>query len=379
MRLRLSRRVLLRKFDCFYAYNAETDELYELDDEAFNFLMNLDDSSGVDSELLEYLISEGLVVDDVDSEGSIDVAFAEEPSLRYLLLNVTWDCNLRCEHCYVVKRGEFMDVELFKSAVDQFASIGGLKLMISGGEPMLHPHIWKMLSYARRYPQRIMLLTNGYLLTDKSVERLAELVDEVQISIDGLEGHEKLRGVSCEPLLRKVEMLVEVGLDVSVSTMVTKYNVDEMGALEKVLIDLNVKRWTLDVPTTSNDVLPPLSVAAEILTSFGFGDASYDSSGDYACGAHLAAVTPSGDVTKCGFFDDAVGNVREGLYACWERLKERYIWKVEDLECKCEFLRECRGGCRYRALQFTGSLMGCDAVMCLSFGIQPPCGTHLRP
>ena len=37
-RLKLSRRVLLRRFEKLYAYNAKTDCLYELDEEALNFL-----------------------------------------------------------------------------------------------------------------------------------------------------------------------------------------------------------------------------------------------------------------------------------------------------------------------------------------------------
>jgi len=368
--LRLAERVLLRKFDKFYAYNAETDELYELDEEAFNFLKVCDGRYlEINQEFLEYLLSENLVTEN-DEKREIEVIEADEPSLRYLLLNITWYCNLSCKHCYVVQSDEYMEYDTFKSCVDQFYQMGGLKILISGGEPLLHPGIWNFLTYARNKPLRVVLLTNGYLIDDETAAKLRHFVDEVQISLDGLRGHEKLRGTGYKPVIKSISRLIEHGVDVSVSTMLTKYSINELDEMNDLLGRLGVKRWSLDVPTTTEDILPPLNLAAEAMKKYGFGEMGHEGTQNYACGSNFASVTPSGDVTKCGFFTESVGNIAEGLDVCWERMKKKFIWKLSELKCRCQFITTCRGGCRYRAITFLRDLHGCDPVMCHIFGVK---------
>ncbi|WP_456368559.1 radical SAM protein [Geoglobus sp.] len=371
--LRLAERVLLRKFgDRLYAYNAATDELYELDREAFNFLLSCDGGAvEVDDDLLDFLLSEGLV--ELDN-GRRENSFVEqdEPSLRYMLLSVTLRCNLGCQHCYVRQRNIFMDSQTFTSAVDQFHEIGGLKLMVSGGEPLLHPRIWDFLEYARQKPFRVVLLTNGYLVNREKANRLSELVDEVQVSLDGLEGHRKLRGSGWEKVVKSIEMLAE-RVDVSVSTMLTKYNLQEFDQLERILEDIGVKRWTVDVPTTESNLIPSMEEVSRILGRYGFGELGHVSEGGFACGAHYCEVNPDGRVVKCGFFEESVGHVvDDGLRRCWKWLREKFIWGLEELGCDCEFLEECKGGCRYRALVYSGHIFACDPVMCSAYGVRCP-------
>jgi len=367
--LRLADRVMLRVYDRPYVYKADTDELYELDDEAFEFLKNCDGRpvDEVDEEFLNFLISEGLVVPD-DQKIEVDVISSDEPSLRYLLVNVTWLCNLKCKHCYVSQRKEFMSFDTFRKIVDEFYEIGGLKLIVSGGEPLLHPEIWKFLEYARKKPFRIVLLSNGTLIGEREAEMLGSLVDEVQVSVDGLQGHETLRGVKVDRVFGAIRTLVKAGVRVSVSTMVTKFNVQEFERLNEILRELGVSSWAIDYPTTDEDVVPDFEIAADIMSKYGFGELGHEGSEGYACGSHFASVSPEGYVSKCGFFEDYVGNVSEGLKTCWDRLKEKYVWRLDELRCECEFKDVCRGGCRFRALKYSGDIFGADPVMCRIFG-----------
>jgi radical SAM protein with 4Fe4S-binding SPASM domain len=73
---------------------------------------------------------------------------------------------------------------------------------------------------------------------------------------------------------------------------------------------------------------------------------------------------PDGRVCQCGFFADrAVGHIEEGLENCWQRIEHI---PLTDLECKdCSSLKECRGGCRYRALSPNGP----DPLMCAFFRV----------
>lgn len=368
--LRLADRVLLRKFgDNYLAYHAEKDELFELDFEAFNFLLSCDGGlKEIDDEVLEYLLSENLV--EVSSERKENThSEQEEPSLRYLLLTLTNRCNLSCRHCYVSQKNEFMSFEIFRKAVEDFWRIGGLKLIISGGEPLMHPEFFQFLRYARKYPFRIVLLSNGYMIRDEHIPLLSELVDEVQISLDGFEGHRILRGADWKAVLDKIERLSGM-MDVSVSTMITRYNVNEFERMQRALESLGIVRWSIDVPTAESDIIPEWGVIKEILSNYGFGEMGHESIPGYACGAHYCEVNPDGSVVKCGFFEQSAGNVMDGLERCWERVKEKFIWRVEELKCQCDHREECRGGCRYRALVHSGDLFLEDPVMCAIFGVR---------
>ncbi len=370
MHLRLAERILLRKFDKPFAYNAKTDELYELDYDALNFLFLCDGRNfeEVEENLLNFLINEGIVEISKKPKKN-EIISPDEPSLRYLLVNITWKCNLKCVHCYVEQENSFMDFETFKKVVDQFYDIGGLKLIISGGEPLLHPEIWKFLRYAKRKPFRLVLLTNGLLIDekyDKGILEKLKIVDEIQISLDGMKGHEILRGVSYKLVLNVIKKVVESGIDVSVSTMITKFNMDEFEEMAKILRGIGIKRWLIDFPSCDKSMVPEFFEARKILLDYGFGELGHEGSKDYACGAHFASITPDGKMTKCGFFNESVGDA-EDLEKAWDEMKRKYIWKIDELKCECDYKDECKGGCRFRALNYTGNLFDRDPVMCSIF------------
>src|SRR5574340_1029682 len=99
---------VLRRLETPFVYNIHDDQLYELDDEAFDFLKKCDGGTrfvdiidtGEDSqETVEYMINEGIIL--MQESAHIREIKAEQsplPSLRYLLLNITNKCNLRCKH-----------------------------------------------------------------------------------------------------------------------------------------------------------------------------------------------------------------------------------------------------------------------------------------
>ena len=168
--------------------------------------------------------------------------------------------------------------------------------------------------------------------------------------------------VSYKEVLERVK-LAALYTDVSIATMVTKYNLDEFEKLRDLITSLGVKNWIVDFPSCSEDVVPGFDKAS--LISLGFGE-GHEAAEGYLCGTHLASITPEGGVTKCGFFDDVVGSAYD-LREAWKELRKKYIWTISKLKCECEFLEECRGGCRYRALLYAGDLFGEDPVMCSLF------------
>ncbi len=61
----------------------------------------------------------------------------------------------------------------------------GLRVMVTGGEPILHSNFEALNDLLPDFAIRKVLFTNGLLLDKDLLGRLK--VDEIQISIDGLE------------------------------------------------------------------------------------------------------------------------------------------------------------------------------------------------
>ncbi len=381
---KLRDRIILRKFEIPIAYKPETDELYELDDEAFKLLTDCNGSRSIKSlmkkygkdckEILDYAREEGLI-DILDTPESPETMEDKElksecptPSLRYMLIHITHRCNLRCRHCYLEKENVDMSLDTFNLLLDEFEGLGGIKVMISGGEPLLHPEIRHMIELASAYDFRRVLISNGTLI-DKDVKWLE--VDEVQLSLDGILSHDIIRGYgSFERVKRTMELLRDAGINVSIATMVHKFNLHEFREMSELLREYGVKAWMIDYPSIKGelknnlDLLADLRDAARVMNEYGFGDTTHIGHGEFGCGVHLCSSDPEGNISRCGFFDP-VGNIREGLLECWKKLSERYLWRVDEIEdCKvCEVKHDCRGGCRFRASTF-GNFHGPDPVMC---------------
>ncbi len=380
-------------------YDYLKDEIFELDGEAFEVLKLFNGSHSVEEiskitgakikdlkVLIDYLIEEKLITDKKVDKGVQKGSFDKSPvpSLRTILVHITTNCNLDCVHCYVDKSQRLeMEPSVFYDVVKQFDRLQGLKILVSGGEPLVHPKFFEMMRRIQGIKIRKVLLTNGVLLDGKKIRKLRELVQEVQISLDGTKSHEQFRRTKniFGKIIESIRLLKESGFVVSVSTMIHKKNLEELPTLGKILRDLKVDNWYLDAPTVTGEYrnnslyyLEP-QIAGNILRKYGWGEKLYYESQTYACGAHLCTVMANGDVAKCGFYySQPVGNIKsKSLRECWELIKEKYIWEQRDLRCfkeGCEHLKDCRGGCRYRAYIDTGDIMEVDRVKCSYYGVR---------
>lgn len=378
---------VLRSHEDRILYDYRRDERYVLDSEAFEFLRcctgrnsfseivsKTGCSAKAGNELIRFLTAENLMVDKEaeDAPEKHEVKESPKPSLRYLQLHVTEKCNLDCRHCYIGKKGTTsLSLRLAKKAIEEFSDVG-LKLLITGGEPMLYPHFWELLKYAREFPIRVELLSNGTLITEDAAQRLSEHVDCVQISLDGLqEGHDLIRGRGSFD--RSLEGIKNASkhLEVSVATMIHSGNTHEFQGLEKLVKNLGVNEWSLDIPSEKGNMIgnKELAVdyvaASEIFEKHGYGSGTHEGDGSYSCGSHICSINVHGEVSKCGFFTESVGNLTDdGLVELWRRITKNYIPKVSELECRgCSALEECRGGCRYRA-KIAEGFLGRDPFMC---------------
>jgi radical SAM protein with 4Fe4S-binding SPASM domain len=371
----LSRRAVLKWLETPSVYQIAKDELYELDNESFRFLRKCSSSEGCaskDGAFIDYCLEEGILTAEKVALQRPPLARSPEPSLRYLELQITDACNLRCRHCYIAEptRGE-LSPALVLAVLKEFEAMQGLRVMITGGEPLLHGQFGEINERLPEFFLRKVLFTNGLLLGRETVKSLK--VDEIQVSIDGLEqAHDGLRGSgSFQRAMTALKLALDAGFDVSVSTMVHRGNLADFDRLERLFKSMGIKDWTVDIPCASGRLEQNMEfhVTPEEggkYLGYGYGAGLHAASRGYGCGRHLASIAPDGAIAKCTFYSDRpAGDIAEGLLPSWKKVRPVLL---KDLSCSCEYLEVCRGGCRYRA-ELLGGKGAKDLYRCMLYGI----------
>ncbi len=169
--------------------------------------------------------------------------------------NLTYRCNLRCQHCYqnagplgpnVSGDGE-LDLEAKLAAVDQIADSYIPTLSISGGEPLLHPHFWPVLARARERGLYTSIATNGTLITKEVAGRLAEAkLAYAGISVDSPvpEEHDAFRGVpgAWERTIEGIRHTVAAGVPSLLAFTITKRNYRSLPGIFRLAKELEMTK-----------------------------------------------------------------------------------------------------------------------------------------
>jgi radical SAM protein with 4Fe4S-binding SPASM domain len=138
---------------------------------------------------------------------------------KFVQIEPVGQCNLRCRMCSIQFRTDgpphgplaFMDLELFKQLVDQFA--GAEELHLQGlGEPLMHPRFCEMVQYAKARGMRVSTNSNMTILNQRRAEELVRSgLDCLHVSIDGAtpEVYEKIRvRARLAHVIRNLELLL---------------------------------------------------------------------------------------------------------------------------------------------------------------------------
>ncbi len=101
---------------------------------------------------------------------------------------VTRRCNLACGYCneYDDHSPPVPTADLL-ARIDRLAALKTASITFTGGEPLLHPDLDRLVAAARAHGMIVTMITNGFRLTRDWIERLnAADLQGMQISIDNL-------------------------------------------------------------------------------------------------------------------------------------------------------------------------------------------------
>lgn len=169
---------------------------------------------------------------------------------------VAWEstraCNLVCRHCRASAQekpepDELTTAEAFK-LVDQIAAFARPILIISGGEPLMRADVLDIARYATQKGLRVALSPNGTLITPELVRGMQEAgIQRISVSLDGSAAarHDAIRGVpgAFDAAVRGLAFCREAGLAFQVNTTVMRQNVDDLAAMQQMVVSLGAAAW----------------------------------------------------------------------------------------------------------------------------------------
>jgi uncharacterized protein len=332
-----------------------------------------------------------------------------KPVIKAMCLNMTHDCNLRCEYCFASQgtyNGEkaFLSFETGKKAFDYLVKNSGnrknLEVDFFGGEPLMNfDVIKKLVDYGRSLEKeynkhfRFTVTTNGVLLDEEKMDYINENMDNVVLSIDGRkETNDRMRKTinkkgsydlivdNYKRFISKrgskdyfargtytsnnldfsedVKHMRELGFDkISVEPVVAKD--EKKYALKKEHVDILKKEYE----KLAEYYIESYKSKDRRFQFFHFnielegGPCIYKRSIGCGAGTEYVAVTPSGDLYPCHQFvgneEFIIGNVEEGITnrALADKFKNVSVNdKPACRDCWAKYF--CSGGCHANAYNF---------------------------
>jgi len=327
----------------------------------------------------------------IDIKRVFEMKNIEYPISVYL--KITTECMLNCNFCSQAgKKVEFMKLEKVKNILEQLKEIGVVYIYYTGGEPMMHKDIDKILKYGYELGFKQFVVSNGVLFSKKEKYALSKYLIGVGISLHGKsETHNKIVGnINCfEQIINNLNMIKQENKDIQININCTgineninkdnfeylakickknewkftiarlnyigngeKYSKIDLNNMLEIVNELNNKGYEINI---SNCIAPCVVDKKFLYLTHGCG-----------AGHTIAAIESNGDVKICASSNIAIGNIYENDFEkIWKShiLKEYKKFKWLKKKCKvCKHFYVCKGGCK---AELTGKYWEqfCDATV----------------
>jgi len=309
--------------------------------------------------------------------------------LLYLFLEITRKCNLNCLHCGSDCKSESSASELttgsWKKIIsyvkDNFGT--NVSLIITGGEPLLHPDLEKIGKHISSLGMKWGMVTNGMALSKTKLEKLLDAgLTSITVSLDGMEeSHNLLRNHknSYKTVYSALKMLGSSDIEIKdVVTCVHPSNLEELDSVAKNLIEAGIHDWRLfrifpNGRAKDSNLLLTYDETWKMLQWIKERKPHYKKKGlniNYSCegylpfkedravrdfpffcraGVNFASILCDGTITGCsnnhsGFTQ---GNIlKDDFREVWEKrfddLRKRE-WLRNTVCSECKSFKECRG------------------------------------
>lgn len=205
------------------------------------------------------------------------------PAVNY---HIWRPCNMKCGFCFATydnlisaRQPSGLSREESIELISLLHSSGFMKITFSGGEPTLCPWLEDLLTHAKTLGFVTNVVTNGTLLTQEFVTRIAWSLDWLTCSVDSLRAETNLatgravagrRVLQVGELVRLIHVAASSGIRIRINTVVTARNYAEV--LLPFIRAVKPERWKilryLEIIGENDHNSPMLKVSEEQFNSF---------------------------------------------------------------------------------------------------------------
>ena len=311
-----------------------------------------------------------------------------------LFIELTYNCNLKCIHCFNDKNDIRTEItfESIKNIIDEADKLGAYKVTLSGGESTIAKDFLKIAKYIREKKMQLIVYTNGQTLVDDKFfnEVLNLYPHRIDISLYSMNSdiHDKITGVkgSFDKTLQTILKLKKNNINTLIKCFICNLNANsyksviqfakENGisyAVDDIFLD-NKNRNNTSIQITEEQLLKIYTdKESDFYIKKEVNRGKNKCANDSICkaGLFLVSIAPNLDVYPCTSFKFKLGNLKEEslteIFKCHnEKSKLKYFreLKIKDLkDCyKEEYCRFCTY-CPSRPT-IEGNFLGKSDVLC---------------
>ncbi len=178
---------------------------------------------------------------------------ARKPAAPVVIWNLIRRCNLTCKHCYTTSTdinfpNELTTPEIY-TVMDDLKAFKVPVLILSGGEPLLHPDIFDISRRAKDMGFYVALSTNGTKISAANIDEIASIdYQYIGVSLDGLKDtHDRFRRVqgSFDQALNGIQLCLEKGIKVGLRFTLTQDNAHDFPALLQLMDQRKIDKFYL--------------------------------------------------------------------------------------------------------------------------------------
>ncbi len=276
----------------------------------------------------------------------------KERKLLSVTAIITERCHLQCDHCYLKKPAPELTVGEWSDILAELKDAGASSILITGGEPMLRPDIFELLSEVKRlgYHSIIMNTTATPCNRERSERLKASGLKKASVSLYSLtpEIHDRITGVkgSLKKTLQGIKNLLRAGISVEAKCLQMRENLGEAVKVLNWCKENGVSfRYNFSVTSKhdGNSLTKRHSPSAEILAGelvklaeadprFAPRPKANSSCGTKTCGFAKVTVeiAPYGRVYPCLEYNIPLGNIRrESFRRLWNSQKALELSQIK--------------------------------------------------
>ena len=314
---------------------------------------------------LDILLTEHRQIEVANSlEQEISRSLSDKAVLYSATMELTYKCNEKCRHCYVVDEGRTeMPTGKIKAILDELADLNVFNIVFTGGEVFARADAFEILehAYAKRFV--VDIFTNGTLLTAESILKLKALWPRcIHFSVYShiAEKHDAITQVrgSFEKTLSAIKACVLVGLQVNIKTPIFSETMEDISELVKLANSLGVSIGLgNNITPKKNGDLSPVEMkvtgranndlvfaAIKALIEADNADPNDKARSEKLCnaGERSISINPYGEVFPCSVLPLCVGDVSgQALKQIWEESDTLNWWRENNLRSHRKGCSDC--------------------------------------